>query len=149
MDHGLDSGPLILQERFPMPDGMTGQELELRSAALGAGLLARAVAMVLDGTARAQPQDEAAASTYPPPSAADYAVTPDRPARWAFNFLRGTAGGGYPHRLRIGEHSWLIRAAQGYDPEGKLPAPFIERGDTLQIRCTPGVLTVTTHAVRT
>ena len=149
MDQRLDAGPIVLQERFPLPDGMTGRELELRAAALGAGLLARSVGAILDGTARPQPQDEAAASAYPLPTAGDYVVTPDRPARWAFNFLRGTAGGSYPHQLRIGERSWLVRAAQGYDPEGTLPAPFIELGDTLRVRCTPGVLTVTISAVRT
>ena len=149
MDRGLDSGPIVLQEPFPLTDGMTGQELELRVASVGAGLLARAVEMVLSGTAQPREQDEAEASTYPMPTAADYVVTPDRPARWAFNFLRGTLGGGYPHRLQIGERTWLVRSAQGYDPATTLPAPFAEQGDRLQVRCSPGVLTVTTLPART
>jgi methionyl-tRNA formyltransferase len=149
MDQGLDSGPIVLQERFPMPDGMSGQELELRAAALGAELLTRSVEAALGGVLQPRPQDEAIATTYPLPTEADYEVTPDRPARWAFNFLRGTASGGFPHQLRIGDRSWLIRAARGYEPEGTLHAPYVEAGETLRVRCTPGILTVTTGAVRT
>lgn len=149
MDRGLDSGPIVLQERFPLADGTTSQELELRAASLGATLLTRAAQAVLDGTARPQPQDDADATTYPAPTEADYLITPDRPARWAFNFLRGTAGQGYPHRLVVGDRTWLVRAARGYDPDATLPAPYVESGDQLQVNCSPGVLNVTTFEART
>jgi methionyl-tRNA formyltransferase len=149
MDRGLDSGPIVLQERFPLTDGTTAQELELRAASLGATLLARAVQAILDGTARPQPQDHADATTYPSPTETDFVVTPDRPARWAFNFLRGTAGQGYPHRLVVSDRTWLVRAARGYDPDATLPEPFIETGDELHVRCSPGALFVTTFDART
>jgi methionyl-tRNA formyltransferase len=149
MDRGLDSGPILLQERFALADGTTGPELELRAASVGAGLLARAVRTALDGEAEPRTQEEADATAYPMPTEADFVVTPDRPARWAFNFLRGTAGRGYPHRLVVGERAWLVRAARGYDPEGTLPAPFVESGGEVRVRCAPGVLTVTTYDART
>lgn len=145
MDRGLDSGPILFQERFALADGTTGQELELRAASVGAGLLARGVGAVLAGVAAPQPQDGAEATSYPMPTEADFVVTPDRPARWAFNFLRGTAGRGFPHRLVVGERSWLVRAARGYDPAGTLPEPFVVSGDEVRVRCAPGVLTVTTY----
>jgi methionyl-tRNA formyltransferase len=149
MDRGLDSGPIVLQERFPLADGTTAQELELRAASVGAGVLVRATRALLDGTAQPRPQDEVAATAYPAPTEADYSITPDRPARWAFNFLRGTAGLGYPHRLVVGERTWLVRAARGYDPDGILSAPYIEDGDEVRVRCAPGVLAVTTFGART
>lgn len=148
MDRGLDAGPIVLQEHYPLADGMSGQEIELRAASAGAGLLVRAARAMLDGTARPRAQEEAEATTYPAPAAEDYVVTPDRPARWAFNFLRGTAGQGYPQRVRIGERSWWVRSARGYDPDATLPAPFAEATDTLRVRCSPGVLTVTTMPPR-
>jgi methionyl-tRNA formyltransferase len=149
MDRGLDSGPIVLQERFALPDGTTGPELELRAASLGAGLLARAVGAILAGEADPRPQDDADATTYPMPVEDDFVVTPDRPARWAFNFLRGTAGRGFAHRLVIGDDSWLVRAARGYDPAATLPTPYVESGDELRVRCAPGVLAVTTYGART
>ena len=149
MDRGLDSGPLVLQERFVLADGTTGPELELRAASVGAWLLVRAAESILNGTAQPQAQDEARATVYPLPTAADYVVTPDRSARWAFNFLRGTANGDYPHQLRSGDRVWLIRAAQGFDPDATLPAPFVEMGEQLRVRCAPGVLAVTTLPPRT
>lgn len=146
MDRGLDSGPIVAQERFPIADGTTGPELELQAAARGAALLTRAALALLDGTAHPQPQDEVAATAYPAPGAGDFVVTPDRPARWAFNFLRGTAGRGLPHRLIVGNRAWTIRAALGYDPGTTLPTPYREDADTLRVRCTPGTLTVATLA---
>lgn len=149
MDRGLDSGPIVAQEHFALADGTTGAELELRAASIGAGLLVRAARQTLDGSAQPQPQDESRATVYHAPVAEDYVVPPDRPARWAFNFLRGTANGAYPHLLRIGDRTWAVRAALGYDPEATLPTTFVETGEQLRVRCAPGVLDVTTYPPRT
>ena len=87
-------------------------------------------------------QDEALATTYPLPTTDDFIITPDRPARWAFNFLRGTAGRGIPHRLVVGDRQWLVRAAQSYDPDAALGVPCSQEGATVRVQCSPGVLTV-------
>jgi methionyl-tRNA formyltransferase len=142
MDTGLDSGPIVAQGRFDLSDGMRESELELRAAALGAELLVGAIRDHARGIARPMPQEAALATTYPLPAMADFVITPDRPARWAFNFLRGTAGRGVPHRLVVGDRQWLVRAAQGYDPDANLGAAVSTEGATLRVQCTPGVLAV-------
>ena len=142
MDRGLDSGPIVAQGRVLLTDGMSASELELHSAALGATLLVAAIGALAAGTAEIVPQDEALATTYPPPGEADFLIRPDQPARWVFNCLRGLVGQGPPARLVLGARRWPVRAVLAYDPAGALPQPYLEEGGTLQVRCAPGVLTV-------
>jgi methionyl-tRNA formyltransferase len=147
MDRGLDSGPIVAQGRLELADGMRESELELHAAVLGAELLVGAIRDLAGGRARPVTQDEALATTYPLPAADDFTITPDRPARWAFNFVRGTAGRGIPHRLVVGDRQWLVRAARGYDPDATLGAPYGEDGATVRVQCAPGILTVTASAL--
>lgn len=149
MAGGLDSGPIIMQDRVPLSDGMSGGELELQLAARGAALLTEAVAAVTTGTAQPRPQDEALATSFPPPTLADFTLTTTSSARWAFNFLRGTAGAGVPHTLVVGARRWHILMARGYEPAATLAAPFLEddAGETLRVRCVPGVLEVVARSL--
>lgn len=154
MDEGLDSGPMAMQEQFLVADGATGGELELRCAAVGSGLLVAAARGLADGSIAPKAQDEAQATTYPWPQAGDFIITTDRPARWAFNFIRGTAGWGQPHVVSLpreaGGGRWIARVALAYDPAARLDAPVIqEDGENgahggavvLRAQFTPGVLT--------
>lgn len=143
MDRGIDSGPIVAQDRVALIDGMTAGELELSVAALGAALLVRSVGEIAAGITGPVPQDESLATAYPLPTEDDFTVAPDRPARWVFNCLRGIGGRGVPVTLAVGVRRWPVRAALAYASEADLPAPFLEEGATLRVRCAPGVLTVT------
>ena len=142
MDRGLDSGPIVAQGRVALTDGMSASELELHSAALGAELLVVAIGALAAGTATITPQDEAAATAYPPPTADDFLIRPEQPARWVFNCLRGLVGQGSTVTLAIGERRWAVRAVLAYEPAGTLTQPYVEDGATLRVRCALGVLTV-------
>lgn len=142
LDEGLDSGPIVARADVALSDGLTGAELELRCAALGAELLGAAVRDLAASAASPTPQDEARATSQPWPRAADFIVTLERPARWAFNFIRGTAGWGHPHLLAVGDERFVVHAARGYDPAARLDAPIARDGDLLRVQCAPGVLTV-------
>ena len=141
MAGGLDSGPIVAQDTVPLTDGMGGGELELRLAARGAALLSEAIVALAEGRAAPRAQDEALATTYPAPVAADFSSGPDAPARWLFNFVRGTAGAGWPHMLVVGARRWQILAARGFDPAATLPVSVEEGGEILRVRCAPGVFT--------
>jgi methionyl-tRNA formyltransferase len=147
MDGGLDSGPIVAQDRVGLVDGLGGGELELQLAARGAALLTEAVAALAAGRVIPREQDEALATSFPVPVAADYSFGPDAPARWLFNFVRGTAGGRWPHVLVIGDRHWRILAARAYDPAATLPSAFEEDGETLRVRCVPGVFTALAHSL--
>jgi methionyl-tRNA formyltransferase len=65
MEEGLDSGPVLLKADTPISEGDTAGQLSGRLATLGATALLAALARLEDGTARAEPQN-AAAATYAP-----------------------------------------------------------------------------------
>lgn len=59
MDAGLDTGPVLATQRWPLTGTETAPELEADAAARGAALLARALPGYLDGTAELEPQGAA------------------------------------------------------------------------------------------
>lgn len=56
MEAGLDTGPVWLEERTVIESRDTGSSLHDRLASLGAQLLVQALDVIVDGTARPQPQ---------------------------------------------------------------------------------------------
>jgi methionyl-tRNA formyltransferase len=140
----LDAGPIVAQATFPLPDGMTGAEFDRQAAALGGGLLVEAIWALAAGRARLVAQDPARASYGPWPREADYLVPLDRPARWAFNFIRGVAGDDMLPTLLLDGRHVPVRAALAYRPEGRLGASWRAEDDTLWVQCAPGLLQVLT-----
>ena len=94
MNERLDSGDIVAQEEFAVPEGISYAELEERSADLGGQLLARAVLDLAGGRARPRPQDESQGSFYPYPSSRDgredFVIHPEEwDARHVYNFICG------------------------------------------------------------
>lgn len=136
----LDAGDIVGQEAVDVPEGLSGMELEERCAAIGGRLLTQAIAALAGGTAMRTPQDAAAATYHPWPSPADFVVTPERSARWAFSFVRGVAPLGYSPIVFCGGEPLAVETALGYEPNGVLEQPCQRRGNELWLRCTPGVV---------
>lgn len=139
----LDAGPIVLQEALLLPDGLTTAELEPRLAALAAELVPRAIAGSIDGSLRPRPQDEARATAHSWPAADDFTIGTGRPARWAFNAIRGATGWGAPIRLRVAGSTFVVTGAVGYEPDATLLHPAEWANGILRVRCEPGVLAVT------
>lgn len=59
MEEGLDTGPMYLVEEVEITPGETGGSLHDRLSVLGAEALMKALPGILDGSARAEPQDDA------------------------------------------------------------------------------------------
>jgi methionyl-tRNA formyltransferase len=91
LNEHFDAGPILIQERIPVPDGVRHPDLEHRLAKLGGTLLLQAIELLANGRASLTPQDDAEATSAPIPCQADYDVPTDLPARWAFNFVRASA----------------------------------------------------------
>ena len=139
MDEGLDTGPVLLQESIPVPDGISEALLERTCAQVGARLLVQALAALAAGIARPQPQDETRATRYRLPIPDDYCITPDRPARWAYNFAAGLVGRGQPMLVAAPGATFRLLAPLGYSEDQLLDAPWRLDGDTLALQCAPGV----------
>ena len=79
MDAGLDSGPVVAREAWPLEGTETAPELEARAAQAGAALVRRTLRPWLAGEIEAAPQDEAAATMTRPLRRDDGRLDPERP----------------------------------------------------------------------
>lgn len=139
MDAQLDSGPIVRQARFALPDGITEPAAEEGTARLGAELLLEALTACATGTLAAQPQPPSG-SYEPWPTADAWRIGADWSARRAFNFMRGTAGWGQPYQISVGGRELTLAQAVCFDVAATLPAPLAICGEGVAIQCAPGVL---------
>jgi methionyl-tRNA formyltransferase len=139
LDQGEDTGPVLAQERIPVPRGRTGLDLYHEMAGRGAALLGQAVADVAAGTARETPQDPALATRQPAPDPETCRVElAECEARWLWHLLGG-----------IGAHRPLVRAEGGrpllhgavraFHLQRTAPAGTVEAaGDGWRLHCRDG-----------
>jgi methionyl-tRNA formyltransferase len=80
MDEGLDTGPIVAQERVAIPSRPTTPELEARLAAVAADVLERSLDPWLSGDLPAVPQSADGATTTRPLRRDDGRVDPSLPA---------------------------------------------------------------------
>ena len=121
MDAGLDTGPVLAQARCPIDPGMTGGELHDRLADLGAQTLCARLPAILDGTLRAEPQDNGLATHAPKIDKSEAEIDWQRPAAElaravnAFNPWPVAWTRLQDRTLRI----WRARAEEGSGPPGQ------------------------------
>ena len=115
MDEGLDTGPILAQEKVQIgPDTTSGELLEL-VASLGGRLLAKTVAGVAGGTLRAVPQS-GEGSTAPPLDKKMAELDFKKPAAQLHNLVRGCNP--WPlawfspegKKIKVLQAKWLARA---------------------------------------
>ena len=111
MDDGIDTGPIVAQDAWPLDGTETSPILEARAARAGADLLARTLGPWLDGTLAAEAQGEGATMTRPF-RRADARLDPGLPARelergvrartgWPGSFLETSLGRLLVHRVSV------------------------------------------------
>ncbi|MEO7021528.1 MAG: methionyl-tRNA formyltransferase [Ktedonobacteraceae bacterium] len=101
MNEGLDSGAIVVQEAFDLPEDITYAELEEQAAKLGGTLLVKAVEEMARGQAECRLQDESQSSSYPYPSnqngREDFVIYPKQwDARHVYTFICGVKDWGEP-----------------------------------------------------
>ena len=139
IDAEMDTGPIVRQARFALPDGMSGAAAEAGTADLGAELLLGALRDLMVGSLSPHPQPPGG-SYESWPGEDDWRIGAEWSARRAFKFMRGTAEWGEPYRLRAGGTELLLAQALSCDPEGELGAPFVVEGELVRVQLAPGVL---------
>jgi methionyl-tRNA formyltransferase len=80
MDEGLDTGPIVVQERWTLDGGETAEALEAEAARRGADLVRRSVGAWLRGALPATPQGDAGATLTRPLRREDGRLDPTKPA---------------------------------------------------------------------
>lgn len=143
MDEDLDSGDILEQEIVELPDGASGAQLDRLCSAVGAPLMVRAVRSLVAGTETRTPQRPELATYRPWPSQADFELSVDRPAMWAYNFIRGVCEWPIEPVIQVGGERFTVRAALGYEADGRLRDPYRRSGSEVWIQFSPGVLHVT------
>jgi methionyl-tRNA formyltransferase len=140
MAERIDAGPIVAQAPVAVPDGIRGDQLEAQCAAVGAELMAGAIRSLARGTADPRPQDEELSSYFPWPSAEDFVVPVNRPARWAYNFIRGVAHWSGPLAIDVAGRRLAVRDAVAFEARSRLSADIVREGDEVLVQCAPGVL---------
>lgn len=140
MDEGMDTGPIVAQEKITVPDGITYGQLEAECATLGGELLVRSLWQLHSGTAILTPQDEAKSSYLPMPTGKDFMVTTSQwEARRVYNLIRGVASRDQPVTLITDDKSIQIMEATSYSHNN------IDRNTSdefIKVRCLDGWIMV-------
>ena len=107
---------------------------------LARSLLREALSGLAAGRIQPVPQESARATRYPLPDSEDFVVTPERPARWAYNFARGLYSREVPICIRVeGRRFRLLEPVDFDDAETVLDRTWQLDGQLLTLACTPGV----------
>ncbi len=86
---GIDTGEIVLQERYPLPVDWTGGQLEQFLAEVGADLMLKALEGLVSGSLRPHPQPAVEGAPYAPKlDSAQTRLVWDKPARAVYNFIR-------------------------------------------------------------
>ena len=137
MDHSFDTGPIVVQEELPIPEGISAMGLVVQAARLGGQLLVQALNLRRSDSFSQQVQP-ADGSYYSLPQASDFVLDPAWSARRAFNFMRGTAEWAVPYPL-LGS-TLVLSTALRYEPDASLAQLFSVAGAVAQVRFAQGVL---------
>jgi len=91
IDEGVDTGPIILQEKVPIdPDDSVKTLYFGKIYPLGVKLVAEAVRLIREGKARPVPQDESQASFQPVIKEEHVGLDWSQPTQRLYNFIRGS-----------------------------------------------------------
>jgi methionyl-tRNA formyltransferase len=142
MNAALDGGDILAQADVGIPDGLTGAEIERQCAATGGALLVDIIEQLFAGTAHRRRQAQTSGTYEPWPSTADFVVTPERSARWAFRFIRGSDRWGGPAVIAVDDQRFTVRAALSFEPDATLGVSYRRDQAHLWLQCSPGVLHV-------
>jgi methionyl-tRNA formyltransferase len=135
-----DRGDIVAQTAVALPDGIGYYAAERECAEEGARLLVGAIDKIQTGTFTHTPQREGDVPIAPEPTDADFIVTPDWPARRAFNFIRGMADWSRECILQVGGERYAVHKAIAYAEAERPEKPLDQMGVEWKVRFSPGTL---------
>ena len=140
LGEGIDSGDIVAQRAFDLPEGITEQALTELCAVNGAELLLETLSQPEPHPLPAISQPITGASYFATPTDADLIITTDWSAQRAFNFLRGANS--WPLSIQVGGFYVPVAAALSYDLDQTLATPYIQFQDQVLIQFNPGILKI-------
>jgi hypothetical protein len=92
------------------------------------------------GSVHPVPQESARATRYPLPESDDFVITPERPARWAYNFACGLYAREVPIFIVVEDRQFRLLEPLDFQEMGTLPGRMWQLdGQLLTLACSPGV----------
>lgn len=144
LQHEIDTGDLLFQERIPIGENETAGELHDRMMVVGAGLLLRSVQALENGTARPAPQSDMEATHAPKLHTETCRIDFDRPTADVHNFIRGLSP--YPGAWTMldGKVLKILRSLKsGPDNAGRHPGSiYLDDKNSLKIATADGSIEV-------
>jgi methionyl-tRNA formyltransferase len=145
MDEGMDTGPILLQERMVIEPDDTAGSLSDRLAQLGGRLLIETVRRLKAGTITPRPQDPTRATLAPLLNKEDGLINWNAPASQIVNRIRGMTPwpGAY---TSAGQERWIIWRAVALDEQtcSQAPGTVLEASrDALIVATGKGRLSIT------
>ena len=140
MEEGLDTGPVGLEERVPIPPDATASDMHDMLAAIGARLMVEALAGLEAGTLRFRAQADTGVVYAPKIAKAEARIDWSRPARDVHNLVRGLSpfpGAFFETDLGKGRERLKVLRTQVVAGEG---VPGAAQDDALAIACGEGAL---------
>ncbi len=138
MEDRMDSGDILAQERIPLHDGITYNELEAQCALRGGSLLAQVVRDLYEGRARRHSQDEHKSSYYTFPEAEDFIVQVEAwDAQHVYNFIQGMSSWDEPISILLNNERFVVRRCISYSHKTRVKQPVRMQGEML-IPCRVG-----------
>jgi methionyl-tRNA formyltransferase len=145
MDEGLDTGPVALQRRVPIPPDMTGGELTARLAELGSEALVEVLSSMEAGTLTLTEQDSHNATYAAKLSDEDQVIRWDRRAREIQDQVRALAprigARTYHERVDGPVKIWRSRVAEGVGRDLGIGG-ICSQNSRMFVECGEGVLEV-------
>ena len=144
MDEGLDTGPILLQQKVPIDADETYPMLEQKLAPIAAKLLLDAIPKYVSGELAPVPQDNSQATFCRELTRDDGRIDWNRPAREIYNQYRGMTPWPGVWTMWGGKRLKLLRIAPVETQDfGSLPPGRVRvEDDRIHIGCTTGAIEV-------
>ena len=140
MEEGLDSGPIAMAERVPIPCDATAGDLHDRLAPLGADLMVRAIGALERGSLTLTPQGENGVTYAPKLANSETRIVWERPWKEVHNHIRGLSPvpGAWSQIASADVRIKVLRTTRG---EGMgVPGTVLDNG--LTVACGDGAVRI-------
>ncbi|MDE3060719.1 MAG: methionyl-tRNA formyltransferase [Pseudomonadota bacterium] len=138
MDEGLDTGDMLLIERYAIPEGTTAGELHDTLAEKAGPLVLRTLQGLQDGSIVPLPQGESGVTYAKKISKQEAAIDWNQDAERIYHHILGLSPHPGAYFMFGGEHIKILKA--GWHPRHHSHAPGTILDDQLHITCKTGVL---------
>lgn len=145
MDKGMDTGPVLLEERVAIGSDDTAVELAERLSVIGASLLARTLGRLIEEKLTPRDQDDSKATYAPMLKKADGEIIWSKSAKEIHNLMRGLVPWPGTYTSLDGK---LIKVhgggASGFGPCDAEPGTILDtKGGGILVACGSGIFEIT------